>query len=84
MTTTFAVGGTVFPSFVVGIALLVVFAVTPPMAAIRRLGWTAVLDHARDRLLLLPMSTIVRYTRSSMVEHLKEDYVRHGAGEGPD
>jgi ABC-type dipeptide/oligopeptide/nickel transport system permease component len=31
---------------------------------------------------LLPMSTIARYTRSSMVEHLKEDYVRTARSKG--
>jgi ABC-type dipeptide/oligopeptide/nickel transport system permease component len=82
VTTTFAVGGTVFPSFVVGIALLVVFAVI--LQWLPSGGW----DGPQYRIMpviaffLLPMSTIARYTRSSMVEHLKEDYVRTARSKG--
>ncbi len=82
VTTTLAVGGTVFPNFVVGIVLLVVFAVI--LQWLPAGGW----DGPKYWIMpvvafgLLPMSTIARYARSSMVEQLKEDYVRTARSKG--
>ena len=82
VTTTLAVGGTVFPNFVVAIVLVVIFGVM--LKWLPASGWEGpkywimpVIAYS-----LLPMSQVARYTRSSMIEVLGEDYIRTAEQKG--
>jgi ABC-type dipeptide/oligopeptide/nickel transport system permease component len=82
ITTTLSVGGTVFPNFVVAVVLVVVFGVL--LKWLPTSGWEGpkywimpVIAYS-----LLPMSQVARFTRSSMIEVLGEDYVRTARAKG--
>ncbi len=82
VTTTVAVGGTVFPNFVVAVVLLFIFGVY--LRWLPTNGWGGfeywimpIIAYS-----LLPMSYIARFTRSSMIEQLNEDYVRTARSKG--
>ena len=76
VTTSMAVGGTVFPNFVVAVVLVVIFGVL--LRWLPTSGWEDPKYWVMPVIAfsLLPMSQIARYTRSSMIEVLGEDYVR--------
>jgi peptide/nickel transport system permease protein len=82
VTTTLSVAGTVFPNFVVGIVLVMIFGVL--LHWLPTNGWEGprywimpVTAYA-----LLPMSMIARFTRSSVIEVMGEDYVRTARAKG--
>jgi ABC-type dipeptide/oligopeptide/nickel transport system permease component len=80
--TTIAVGGTVFPNFVVAVVLVSVFAVW--LHWLPTSGW----DGWRYWIMpvaafsLLPMAHVARITRSSCLEVLREDYIRTARAKG--
>jgi peptide/nickel transport system permease protein len=82
VTTTLSVTGTVFPNFVVAIVLVMLFGVL--LRWLPTSGWGGprfwVLPVVAYS--LLPMSMIARFTRSSMIEILGEDYVRTARAKG--
>lgn len=82
ITTTLAVAGTIFPNFVVAVVLILVFAIV--FHWLPTSGWNGpkywvlpVISYS-----LLPMSQIARFTRSSMIEVMGEDYIRTGRAKG--
>jgi len=80
--TTLAVAGSVFPNFVIGIVLVMVFGVL--LKWLPTNGW----DGPRYWIMpvvaysLLPISQIARFTRSSVLEVMGEDYVRTARAKG--
>ena len=82
VTTSMAVGGTVFPNFVVAVVLVVIFGVL--LKWLPTSGWEGPKYWIMPVIAfsLLPMSQIARYTRSSMIEVLGEDYVRTAHAKG--
>ena len=81
-TTTLAVGGTVFPNFVIGIMLIIVFGVY--LRWLPTNGWGGFRFWIMPMIAysMLPMSQIARYTRSSVLEILEEDYIRTAKSKG--
>lgn len=82
ITTTLAVAGTIFPNFVVAVVLIMIFAIL--FHWLPTSGWDGpkywimpVIAYS-----LLPMSQIARFTRSSMIEVIQEDYIRTGRAKG--
>lgn len=82
ITTTLSVGGTVFPNFVIAVVLVVIFGVL--LKWLPTSGWEGpkywimpVIAYS-----LLPMSQVARFTRSSMIEVLGEDYIRTARAKG--
>ena len=82
ITTTFSVAGTVFPNFVVGVVLVVIFSVL--LHWLPTSGWEGPEYWIMPVIAfsLLPMSQIARYTRSSFLEVLSQDYVRTARAKG--
>jgi ABC-type dipeptide/oligopeptide/nickel transport system permease component len=80
--TLLAVSGTVFPNFVVGLALVVVFAVF--LRWLPAGGWSGpkywILPLAAYS--LAPTAYLSRYTRSAMVEAMNQDYVTTARSKG--
>jgi ABC-type dipeptide/oligopeptide/nickel transport system permease component len=81
-TTLLAIGGIVTPTFVVAVGLAVVFSTT--LRWLPTGGW----DEPRQWILpviafaLHPMAVIARYTRTSMLEAIRSDYVRTARAKG--
>jgi ABC-type dipeptide/oligopeptide/nickel transport system permease component len=81
-TTLLAIGGIVTPTFVVAVGLAVVFSTT--LHWLPTGGW----DEPRQWILpviafaLHPMAVIARYTRTSMLEAIRSDYVRTARAKG--
>ena len=79
---TIAVSGISLPNFWIGFMLIALFAV--------KLHWLPATGADSFRHLILPgftlgttiMSILARFTRSSMIEQLKEDYIRTGRSKG--
>ena len=79
---TFAVSGISVPNFWLGLMLIQIFAV--------KLGWFPTVGAEGTRSLVLPAITlgssvaaiIARFTRSSIIEILKEDYIRTARAKG--
>lgn len=80
--TTLAVAGNVFPNFVVGIVLVMIFGVL--LKWLPTSGWDSPKHWVMPVIAfsLLPMSQIARFTRTSVIEVLSEDYVRTARGKG--
>ena len=94
--TTFTFTGVSMPGFFLGLGLIFIFAVnlgwfpTSGMGTIGRglSGWAAISD--RMRYLVLPaftlaipsLASVVRFTRSSMLDVLSEDYIRTARSKG--
>ncbi len=82
VTPTFAVGGTVFPNFVVAVVLLVIFGVY--LRWLPTNGWGGFKYWIMPMIAysLLPISHIARFTRSSMLEVMGDDFVRTARSKG--
>ncbi len=82
LTTTLAVGGTVFPNFVIGIILIIIFGVY--LRWLPTSGWGSFRYWIMPMIAysLLPMSHVARYTRSSVLEILEEDFIRTAKSKG--
>jgi peptide/nickel transport system permease protein len=82
ITTTLAVAGNVFPNFVVGIVLVMIFGVL--LQWLPTSGWDGPKHWVMPVIAysLLPMSQIARFTRSSVIEVMNEDYIRTARGKG--
>ncbi len=82
VTTTLAVGGTVFPNFVIGIILIIIFGVY--LRWLPTNGWGGFRYWIMPMIAyaMLPMSQIARYTRSSVLEILEEDFIRTARSKG--
>ncbi len=80
--TTIAVIGTVFPNFVVAVILVVIFSVI--LKWLPSGGWNEPKNWIMPVVAysLLPMSQIARYTRTSIIEVLGEDYIRTAVAKG--
>jgi ABC-type dipeptide/oligopeptide/nickel transport system permease component len=76
------------PNFVMGFLLLLLFAVWLPDAGIdlgfNVSGWNSPIDWVLPTIALAaaPLATLARYTRSSMVEVIRSDYVRTARAKG--
>jgi len=81
-TTTLAVSGTVFPNFVIGIILIIIFGVYLRWLPTNGWGSFKYWIMPMTAYALLPMSQIARYTRSSVLEILNEDYKRTARSKG--
>lgn len=81
-TTTLAVIGTVFPNFVVAVILVVIFSVF--LRWLPSGGWGEPKNWIMPVIAysLLPMSQIARYTRTSVIEVLNQDYIRTAIAKG--
>ena len=76
------------PNFVMGFVLILVFAVWLPDAGInfglRVSGWDSPRDWILPTIALAaaPLATLARYTRSSMIDIIRSDYVRTARAKG--
>lgn len=76
------------PSFVMGFLLILVFAVWLPDRGIdlgfRVSGWSSPIDWVLPTIALgaAPLATLARYTRSSMIEVIRSDFVRTARAKG--
>ena len=82
VSTTFAVGGTVFPNFVVAVILLVIFGVYLQWLPTNGWGGFKFWIMPLVAYSLLPMSQVARFTRTSMIEVLDDDFVRTARSKG--
>lgn len=92
----FAFAGISIPSFWLAIVLIIVFAVWTPMfpasgtntVAVEMSTWEAILDRAWYLVLpvlslsFMSIGTFVRFTRSSMIEAMSNDYIRTARAKG--
>lgn len=92
----FAFGGISIPSFYLAILLIIVFAIWIPIfpasgtssVGIDMSTWDIILDRARYLVLpvislsLMSIGTFVRFTRSAMIEAMRNDYIRTAKAKG--
>jgi peptide/nickel transport system permease protein len=92
----FAFAGISVPSFWLAIVLIIIFAVWMQLLpaggtftiGVESTGWTGILDRAKYLILptlslaYLQIGTFVRYTRASMLEAMRNDYIRTAKAKG--